>query len=202
MDVWRGVQAPTGVAVVGARFGGPIRSRRLPNLALHHLEQGTAMGRASRKKRDRRAEAVSAPAGQHIGVAITDIDQDECIEITIHGVRHYLHTTTAEELSRMLRGQLDEWSNTARVANQSPADRSPNAAVTETHEPEVPENWPNGHVGVVLTGDEAGEYIEVTVHGVRHNLHPSTARELSSALRGRVAEWYVIAGEKIALPLR
>jgi len=158
------------------------------------------MGKASRKKRDRRANAGSAPAGRHVGVAITDIEQDECIEVAIYGVRHYLHTTTAEELTSMLRGRIDEWSAITRVAGSATAGPPTLVTVTETHEPEVPRNWPNGHVGVALTGDETGEYIEVTVHGVRHNLHPATARELSSALRGRIAEWKVIARESGVLP--
>ncbi len=75
------------------------------------------------------------------------------------------------------------------------------AVVSETHEPEVPRNWPNGHVGVALTSDGTGEYIEVTVHGVRHNLHPTTASELSSALRARIDEWHVIARERGVLPI-
>lgn len=28
--------------------------------------------------------------------------------------------------------------------------------VAVTHEPEVPNNWPDGHVGVALTGDNQG----------------------------------------------
>ena len=65
--------------------------------------------------------------------------------------------------------------------------------VTVTHEPEVPNNWPDGHVGVALTGDDQGECIEVTIHGVRHYLHSTTARELSNMLGSRIDEWNVTA---------
>lgn len=61
--------------------------------------------------------------------------------------------------------------------------------VTETHEPPLPQNWPHGHVGVALTGDDQDECIEVTIHGVRHYLHTSTARELSQMLSSRIDEW-------------
>ena len=43
--------------------------------------------------------------------------------------------------------------------------------VTETHEPPVPQDWPDGHVAVALTGGDQGECIEITVHGVRHYPH-------------------------------
>lgn len=65
--------------------------------------------------------------------------------------------------------------------------------ITVTHEPEVPLNWPDGHVGAALTGDDQGECIEVTIHGVRHYLHASTARELSNMLGSRIDEWNVTA---------
>lgn len=82
------------------------------------------MGKASRLKAERAAALPSSthepmvpinwPDG-HVGVAITDPDEDECIEVTIHGVCHYLHSTTARELSNMLAGRLDEWNETARA---------------------------------------------------------------------------------------
>ena len=61
--------------------------------------------------------------------------------------------------------------------------------VTETHEPLVPHNWPDGHVGVALTDDDQDECIEVTIHGVRHYLHTTTAQELSKMLISRIDEW-------------
>ena len=63
----------------------------------------------------------------------------------------------------------------------------------ETHEPAVPQDWPNGHVGVALTDDDQDECIEVTIHGVRHYLHSTTARELSNMLVNRLEEWNVKA---------
>lgn len=65
--------------------------------------------------------------------------------------------------------------------------------ITETHEPDVPVNWPEGHVGVALTEDDQDECIEVTIHGVRHYLHSSTAQELSRMLSARIEEWNKIA---------
>ena len=67
------------------------------------------------------------------------------------------------------------------------------AIIKETHEPKVPFNWPDGHVAVRLTDDDVGECVEVTIHGVRHYLHSTTARELSNRLIARLEEWNVIA---------
>jgi hypothetical protein len=65
--------------------------------------------------------------------------------------------------------------------------------IRETHEPAVPQNWPDGHVAVELTGAEEAECIEVTIHDVRHYLHSTTARELSNMLLTRIEEWNEIA---------
>lgn len=65
--------------------------------------------------------------------------------------------------------------------------------ISETHEPHTPRNWPHGHVGVELTGDDQGECIEVTVHGVKHYLHSTTARELSNMLLDKIGEWNTTA---------
>ncbi|XKH57864.1 hypothetical protein LG293_07030 [Citricoccus nitrophenolicus] len=51
-----------------------------------------------------------------MNVELTDDEQEECIEITIHGVRHYLHSSTARELSNMLTSKIDEWNSAARAA--------------------------------------------------------------------------------------
>jgi hypothetical protein len=51
-----------------------------------------------------------------------------------------------------------------------------------THEPRIPQNWPHGHVGVELTGDEHEECVKVHIHGYDHFLHTTTARELSHML--------------------
>ena len=63
------------------------------------------------------------------------------------------------------------------------------APVTETHEPDIPQNWPYGHVDVELTGEDEDECIEVTIHGVKHYLHSTTARELSNMLVEKIDEW-------------
>lgn len=52
-----------------------------------------------------------------------------------------------------------------------------------TREPGTPlEGWPKSHVDAELTGDEAEECVRVTIHGVEHLLHATTARELSNML--------------------
>ncbi len=67
--------------------------------------------------------------------------------------------------------------------------------IKKTHEPAIPQNWPDGHVAVALTGDDEDECIEVTIHGVKHYLHSTTARELSNMLASRIDEWNGIASE-------
>jgi len=67
------------------------------------------------------------------------------------------------------------------------------SAPRETHEPASPVDWPHGNVDVALTGDDQGECIVVTVHGERHYLHSTTARELSNMLLGRLDEWNIVA---------
>lgn len=52
----------------------------------------------------------------HVDVQVTDIEEDECIAVTVHGVTHYLHSTTARELSNKLLGRLEEWNRSARGA--------------------------------------------------------------------------------------
>ena len=73
--------------------------------------------------------------------------------------------------------------------------RERSSRVSETHEPEVPQNWPDGHVAVALTDDGQGECIEVTIHGTKHYLHSTTARELSNMLVARIDEWNLTATE-------
>lgn len=67
------------------------------------------------------------------------------------------------------------------------------ATIRETHEPDQPRDWPHGHVGVGLTGNDEDECIEVTIHGVKHYLHSSTARELSTMLADKIEEWNGVA---------
>jgi hypothetical protein len=65
--------------------------------------------------------------------------------------------------------------------------------IKETHEPAVPRSWPDGHVAVELTGDDAVECMKITIHGVDHYLHSTTARELSDRLVAKIDEWNIIA---------
>ena len=67
-----------------------------------------------------------------------------------------------------------------------------------THEPRIPQDWPHGHVGVELTGDEIDECIKVRIHGHDHYLHSSTARELSNMLLETINTW----NGKAPLPFR
>jgi hypothetical protein len=71
--------------------------------------------------------------------------------------------------------------------------RNPRKVAGETHEPLVPRDWPTGHVSVALTDSGVDECIEVTIHGVKHYLHSTTARELSNTLKSRIDEWNAIA---------
>lgn len=65
--------------------------------------------------------------------------------------------------------------------------------VRETHEPAASQNRPDGRVTVALTEAEEAECIEVTIHGLRHFLHPTTAPDPSNLLTGRIEEWNKIA---------
>jgi predicted phosphohydrolase len=65
--------------------------------------------------------------------------------------------------------------------------------VKVTHEPAVPQNWPDGHVSVTLTDSNVDECIEVTIHGVKHFLHSTTARELNNRLTARIDTWNATA---------
>lgn len=88
------------------------------------------MGKASRIKHQRAIAGVGStlrathepivplatwPQG-HVDVAITDPEDDECIVITIHGVQHYLHSSTARALNDQLEDKLKEWNGVAAAA--------------------------------------------------------------------------------------
>lgn len=51
-----------------------------------------------------------------------------------------------------------------------------------THEPEIPVNWPIGHVSVSLSATEVDECVKVKIHDSIHFLHATTARELQKML--------------------
>jgi hypothetical protein len=69
------------------------------------------------------------------------------------------------------------------------------APARATHEPVVPVNWPEGHVKVELTGDQDNECFKVTIHGVPHFLHSTTARALHEELGKKLDEWNADARE-------
>lgn len=68
-----------------------------------------------------------------------------------------------------------------RQKQSKPRRERPLPAVTT--EPEVaPPGWPGSVVRSELTGPDDDECVRVTIHGVEHLLHASTARALSDAL--------------------
>jgi hypothetical protein len=76
-------------------------------------ERGAAPApRAARGETHEPAVPKNWPEG-HVSVALTGDDTEECIAITIHDVKHHLHSTTAYELRDMLVDRLDEWQTMA-----------------------------------------------------------------------------------------
>lgn len=84
---------------------------------------------AKASRRDQRQSIPSAPAithepsdplpgwpDSHVRVWLTDDDTDECVAVQVHGVTHYLHSTTAAELHKALGTRLREWNGPARAA--------------------------------------------------------------------------------------
>lgn len=65
------------------------------------------------------AAPINWPDG-HVGVELTPDAVGECIEVRIHDVQHYLHSTTARELSNMLLAKIDEWNGIATKAGFAP----------------------------------------------------------------------------------
>ena len=57
-------------------------------------------------------EPVNWPEG-HVRSEMTSSEHFECIMVEIHGVKHYLHTTTAAELVVSVRNTIDEWNKMA-----------------------------------------------------------------------------------------
>lgn len=65
--------------------------------------------------------------------------------------------------------------------------------VRETHEPDLPlPGWPSSHADSELTGTDEEECVVVTVHGVRHFLHATTARELHESLGKTLVEYNTV----------
>lgn len=68
--------------------------------------------------------------------------------------------------------------------------------INETREPLQPlPGWPKSHVRVDLTDDDEFECVLVTIHGVKHYVHASTARELQRMLEGRLKEYNAVCEE-------
>jgi hypothetical protein len=68
-----------------------------------------------------------------------------------------------------------------RAKQNKPRRERPLPAVThEPHEP--PPGWPGSSVRSELTGPDIDECVRVTIHGVEHLLHATTARALSDSL--------------------
>jgi hypothetical protein len=68
------------------------------------------------------------------------------------------------------------------------------AAVTETHEPDMPlPGWPRSHADSALTDADADECVVVTIHGVKHHLHATTAQQLHASLGKTLGEYNKVA---------
>lgn len=68
----------------------------------------------STRRRHMSRLSPGCPAGRKVmRVTLTGVDQDECIAVTIHGITHYLHSTTAAELHKALGARLREWNKIA-----------------------------------------------------------------------------------------
>lgn len=61
-------------------------------------------------------EALPGWPDSHAHVRLTGDDAVECVAIQIHGVTHYLHSTTAAELYKALGTRLREWNAHAKAA--------------------------------------------------------------------------------------
>lgn len=68
--------------------------------------------------------------------------------------------------------------------------------IRETREPLQPlPDWPQSHVSAELTDDDEFECVVVTVHGVKHYVHASTARELQLMLEGTLKQYNAVCQE-------
>lgn len=65
--------------------------------------------------------------GSHVSVELTDDEFDECVLVTVHGVDHYLHATTARELQKALEGKLEAYNATVDAVNEIEETRIPHA---------------------------------------------------------------------------
>lgn len=76
------------------------------------------------------------------------------------------------------------------------AARAANRPLRETHEPEEPlPGWPTSHATSQLTDMDQTECVKVTIHGVDHYVHATTARALWESLGGNLEDYNKIATE-------
>lgn len=79
-------------------------------------------------------EPEVAPPGWPASVVrseLTGPDDDECVRVTIHGVAHLLHATTARALSDALLKTLDAYNDEIRAMLADPAARASQQAVLD-----------------------------------------------------------------------
>lgn len=87
--------------------------------AANQPEKGTTLSHRGRKPAKILIHETHEPAtpndwpNGHVGVELTPDDVEECVKVRIHEVQHYLHSTTARELSNMLLARIDEWNDVA-----------------------------------------------------------------------------------------
>lgn len=58
-----------------------------------------------------------------------------------------------------------------------------------TYEPIKPMNWPYGHVGIREADNDVEECFMITIHGVQHYLHATTAYELYKMMGTAITKW-------------
>jgi hypothetical protein len=61
----------------------------------------------------------------HVSVKLTDASALECVKVTVHGVEHYLHATTARELEQMLTRELITYNKQVKQLNRASGTRFP-----------------------------------------------------------------------------
>jgi len=55
-------------------------------------------------------------ARSHAASELTGEDKSECVVVTVHGIQHYLHATTARELYNALGTTLQEYNELCETA--------------------------------------------------------------------------------------
>lgn len=99
------------------------------------------MGRQKQNKARRERPLPAATREPHVAPAgwpgsvvrseLTGPDDDECVRVTIHGVEHLLHATTARALSDALLKTLDAYNDEIRTMLADPKARASQQAVLD-----------------------------------------------------------------------